>query len=66
MIPCPYRGEVWNSFPNRLCGRRGELEPVYRCELYTICTYRPYKHGQTERVCLRCEQQDSATKKPGD
>lgn len=55
MTPCIHRGEVVFDLPNRLCGLRGQLEPVYRCRLYVICTHRKYKHGQAEQVCLACD-----------
>jgi hypothetical protein len=31
------------------------MEPVYRCTLHVICTHRKYRHGQTEQVCLACD-----------
>jgi hypothetical protein len=55
MTPCIHRGEVWREAINKLCGYRGQPEPVYRCRLHTICTHRKYKHGQPEQVCLACD-----------
>jgi hypothetical protein len=31
------------------------MEPVHRCTLHVICTHRKYRHGQTEQVCLACD-----------
>jgi hypothetical protein len=31
------------------------MEPVYRCTIHVICTHRKYRHGQTEQVCLACD-----------
>jgi hypothetical protein len=54
MIRCTHRGEVWHEMVSNLCGWRGTKQPVYRCELHILCTYRPVRSDQRERVCLRC------------
>lgn len=66
MTQCIHRGEVWREVVNRLCGMRGQLEPVYRCRLHVICTHRKHRHGQTERVCLACDDYTEATSDPKD
>jgi len=56
MTPCIHRGPALFTLRNQLCGSRGSREPVYRCSIYTICTHRKYRHGQTEQVCLACDE----------
>ena len=55
MTPCTHRGPIAFHLRSHLCGSRGVMEPVYRCTLHVICTHRKYRHGQTERVCLACD-----------
>lgn len=55
MIPCVHRKEVFEVVKNTLCGFRGTDTEIYRCSIFIFCTYRPYKHNQAERICLRCE-----------
>lgn len=55
MTPCTHRGPAVFTVHSKLCGSRGAREPVYRCSIYTICTHRKYRHGQTEQVCLACD-----------
>ena len=54
--PCTHRGEIAFSTKSKCCGSRTETVHVYRCDLHRLCTYRPYKGGQAEKVCLRCDQ----------
>ena len=61
-MTCIHRGEIWTHLPNKLCGLRGTLEPIYRCRLHVICTHRKYRHGQTEKCCLACDDFSPCTK----
>lgn len=54
MTPCIHRGEHWRDATNQLCGWRGLPEPIYRCRLHVICSWRKYRHGQPEKVCVAC------------
>lgn len=58
MIECPYRKEQVHQLKSDLCGWRGTMQPIFRCELFQLCTYRPVRSDQKERVCLRCEKLD--------
>jgi hypothetical protein len=55
MTPCKHLGPIAFHLRSHLCGSRGVMEPVYRCKLHVICTHRKYRHGQTEQVCLACD-----------
>ena len=60
MTPCIHRGEVFREAVNQLCGYRKQKEPIYRCTLHVLCTERKYRFGQTERVCLACDDYQEA------
>lgn len=55
MTPCVYRGEVFREERNQFCGFKKDLEKIYRCRLHVLCCERKWKHGQTERCCLTCD-----------
>ena len=35
----------------------GCIVKIFRCELYGECTKSRYKDGQSERICMFCDQQ---------
>jgi hypothetical protein len=60
MIRCVHRGPILRQETQTRPGCRARDPnpvPVYRCLLHGACSYRPYKAGQLERVCLRCNDQ---------
>jgi hypothetical protein len=62
--PCQHRGAIFTYAENMLCGWRKQQEPIFRCALFGVCTYRPFRHCQTETVCLRCEHLNSNAEPP--
>jgi hypothetical protein len=63
MSPCRYRGELLRVERGTEPGCRARAKQpteVFRCRIHAVCTYRPYKAGQGERVCLRCEDSEKS------
>jgi len=65
MTPCTHLGEVWRHVQSKLCATRGVQVPIYRCEKYVICCETKYRHGQSERCCLACDDYKPCQTKKG-
>lgn len=58
---CVYRGVQTGERECKLCGRHGQPEPVYACQIHGSCTVRKYRNGsQPEAVCLVCPERSSS------
>lgn len=66
-LACPHRGEAIGEHICEQCGLRGQIAPVYRCELHgTPCVKRAWTLRTSkieeagERVCFQCPDRPGA------
>lgn len=52
---CVHRGEKLRLVDCELCGRKGQTEQVYQCEIHGECTVRKFKSASGIQSCLSCE-----------
>jgi hypothetical protein len=38
----------------KTCNKKGDLVPVYKCAIHSVCTIVPWQFGQKEAVCRNC------------
>lgn len=59
---CVHRGPILRERKADLCGRRGQMFPVYSCGLHGECVHTRFCEKQPEKICWQCED---ATDGPG-
>lgn len=56
VFDCKFRGEKTGEQKKCLvCGSRGKTIDLFQCEIFGVCTIDPWKSGQDEACCKKCD-----------